>query len=129
MEHMTLEQILARAQALMTEEVEDDEFDAAAARRRQAIFVWLWALLQPHINKKSSSGEYLKFYLKKKTNKYFLLERTTLFVIPFIKIWIPSQEMLLGCFLKTAHILLFAVSNWSTCQIHNNATDSTDWWK
>ena len=37
MEHFTLEQILARAQALMTEEVEVDEPVAAAVRRRRVL--------------------------------------------------------------------------------------------
>ena len=37
MEHMTLEQILARARALMTEEAEVDESVAAAARRRRVL--------------------------------------------------------------------------------------------
>ena len=37
MEHMTLEQILARAQALMTEEAEVDEPVAVAARRRRVL--------------------------------------------------------------------------------------------
>ena len=36
-EHMTLEQILARARALMTEEVEDDELVAAVARQHQVL--------------------------------------------------------------------------------------------
>ena len=39
MEHMTLEQILARARALMTEEAEVDELVAAAARRRRVLCV------------------------------------------------------------------------------------------
>ena len=50
MEHMTLEQILARAQALMTEEVEVDEPVAVVAGRRRVLRVPV-AHLQPPTNR------------------------------------------------------------------------------
>ena len=53
MEHMTLEQILARARALMMEEVEV-EVDEHVAGDAEFFLVCLWVVLQPSINRTQS---------------------------------------------------------------------------
>ena len=53
-EHMTLEQILARARALMTEEAEVDEPVAAAAGDAEFFLMCLWSHFQPPTSRMQS---------------------------------------------------------------------------